>query len=123
MQLLAVHRGGTLIQALDPADGHGAPRAEARHAVHLEAGSTLRAAYDAPTIVVVSAHRQAVGALPPEVRVTARAADGCVEGIEVEGAVGVQWHPEAADDGGALYRWLVRTALNSARSARRGSRA
>ncbi|MCB9535025.1 MAG: gamma-glutamyl-gamma-aminobutyrate hydrolase family protein [Myxococcales bacterium] len=115
MQLLAVHGGGTLLQRLP--ETHGAPRDERRHAVDLRPGSAVAAAYGAARIEVVSAHRQAVDRVPAGLQITGRALDGCVEAIEAPGIVGVQWHPEAADDAGALYGWLVREALRL-RSAR-----
>lgn len=118
MQLLAVHLGGALVQRLPDAAGHGAPRAERRHAVDLVPGSAVAAAYGATRIEVVSAHRQAVDRLPPGLRITGRAPDGCVEAFEGSGVVGVQWHPEAAQDAGVLYGWLVGEAarLRSART-------
>ena len=47
---------------------------------------------------VNSLHRQAIDALAPGLRVEARAPDGTIEAVAVEGApalaIGVQWHPE-----------------------------
>ena len=49
-------------------------------------------------VEVNSLHRQAIDALAPGLAVEARAPDGTIEAVRVEGApafaVGVQWHPE-----------------------------
>lgn len=110
MQLLNVTLGGSLHQHLGdfapagsgllPAHGgngdHGGT-----HEVRVERASRLAAALDVPVLMTNSRHHQAVDRLGRGLAVTARAADGVVEGIEsAAGAfvVGVQWHPEEHDE-------------------------
>lgn len=104
-QLLAVALGSTLIQhipdevAAPLAHEQPNPRDQAGHTVTLTPGSRLAAIAGSPEIPVNSAHHQAVKAVPAEIVVNARAADGVVEGIEAPDrrfCIGVQWHPEFA---------------------------
>lgn len=113
MQLLNVHLGGTLLQALPdgPVD-HGAPGRPLPHPVRLDPG-LVADAYGAEAITPVSAHRQAVDRVAPGLVATGWAPDGVVEAVEAGRTLGVQWHPEQAGDGDrrvALYAALVRLA-------------
>ncbi len=111
MQLLCVHLGGTLHQALpDQPTDHGAPGRGRPHPIRLAPGFVADAHGGAAEISPVSAHRQGVDRLPAGLQPTGWAPDGLVEAVEVDAIVGVQWHPEASDDGLALYRALVQTA-------------
>lgn len=119
MQLLNVARGGTLIQHLAAGEGesHGShvyPRQTRVHDVVTEAGSILREQYG-PAVRVNSFHHQAVDALGEGVVVTARAADGVIEGVEVTGhrVVGVQWHPEVFIED-PIFTWLTDAAASVA---------
>jgi putative glutamine amidotransferase len=63
---------------------------------------------------VNSLHHQAVDRPGPGLRVSARAPDGTIEGIEHIDApvLGVQWHPEllarpAGDAHAVLFQWLL----------------
>ena len=47
-----------------------------------------------PVALLNSYHHQAVDEVAPTLRVTATAPDGVVEGVEGDGVLGVQWHPE-----------------------------
>jgi putative glutamine amidotransferase len=93
-QVLNVACGGSLHQHID---GHKL----VHHEVVVEPGSRL-AALGTTRSVGHSVHHQSIDRLGSGLVVTARAADGTVEGIELpEGwVVGVQWHPEdtAAED-------------------------
>lgn len=56
-------------------------------------------------------HHQAIKDLAPGLIVSATAADGTIEAVEVDAhrfAVGVQWHPEAAGDH-RIFEALVRS--------------
>ncbi len=84
----------------------GGPEREHRHLTHRVAsarGTLLEQAFGAPK-ADASCHHQRVERLGTGLTVTARAADGTVEGLELPGAPGwfttVQWHPEdtAAED-------------------------
>jgi gamma-glutamyl-gamma-aminobutyrate hydrolase PuuD len=118
MQLLNVLRGGSLHQHLpdvvpDGALHKAAPGTFARHGVDLEKGSRLASLID-PGAQVHSCHHQAPHRIGDGLVVTARAQDGVVEGIELEGsgfAVGVLWHPEEdAEGGGSLFQEVVQRA-------------
>lgn len=99
MQLLNVARGGTLLQDLGAGGiDHYVREAWDRpvHEVEVEPGSRLERVFADGRTNVNSVHHQAIDRLGAGLRVTARAADGVIEGIEDEDglAVGVQWHPE-----------------------------
>ena len=114
MQLLNVIRGGSLHQHLpELVDGSlhkAAPGTFATHDVAIEPGSRLSQLLGA-RVQVHSCHHQAPDRIGRGLAVTARAPDGVVEGIELDGArftVGVLWHPEEhAELGGPLFRALV----------------
>ncbi|MBO1331878.1 gamma-glutamyl-gamma-aminobutyrate hydrolase family protein [Streptomyces sp. VRA16 Mangrove soil] len=103
LQLLNVARGGTLHVDLAPGSVvHDPPTGTewAPHDVELERGSRCARAYGRERLPIASGHHQAVDRVGQGLRVVARAADGCVEGLEpVDGGgawlVAVQWHPEA----------------------------
>jgi putative glutamine amidotransferase len=101
-QLLNVLHGGTLHQDLAEAgldsDGH---RTE-EHDVRTDADTLARRALGKADRVV-SWHHQAVDRIGAGLRVTARAADGLPEAVEVPGrrfALGLQWHPEQGEQPG-----------------------
>lgn len=106
IQVLNVSAGGTLYQDIT-AQVRGAmrhqyhqlePRNYRAHTVAVEPDSRLFQFVAAAAVRVNSLHHQAVKDVAPDFRVTARAADGVIEGIERRNghfAVGVQWHPEA----------------------------
>jgi len=107
-QLLAVARGGRLIQHI-PDEVQGAlahQRTESRHrAAHeiaLTPGTLLARIVGAERMAVNSSHHQAI-AEPGSALVNARAPDGVIEGIEdpnLPFCLGVQWHPEFSVDEG-----------------------
>ncbi len=116
MQLLNVHRGGTLVQhvGLDDGDGHprfDEPRDEPGHRVLLERGSAAHAVYG-ERIEVNSLHHQLVDRIGDGLVVTGRAVDGAVEVLELPGAplLAVQWHPEALRGVDPSFDWLVRVS-------------
>jgi putative glutamine amidotransferase len=100
-QIVAVAQGGTLDQHITDDEVDVQHRGHL-HEVEVEEGSRLAAAVGARSLSVSSRHHQAVADVGRGLRVTARASDGVVEGVEFPDrwVVGVQWHPEdtAADD-------------------------
>lgn len=132
-QLLNVYLGGTLIQDLRAETGTSTPHRkkdiipepadDPRHAVILEPDSRLAGIAGGMKAETNSSHHQAVQRPGNQLRITARATDGTIEGMEWTGdsnwVVGVQWHPErmfgdpAADK---LFRGLVAAAQNSRKS-------
>lgn len=107
-QALNVVRGGVLHQHLPELSEEiphrqTAPGTETSHAVEIEAGSHLAEAlgYDelrvADGLDVNSFHHQAIDRLGEGLKVTARAPDGTIEGVEDPSRdflIGVQWHAE-----------------------------
>jgi putative glutamine amidotransferase len=115
LQVVNVALGGTLEQDM------GGPEREHRHLVHpvtLEAGSVVADATGVEKVDASCYHHQRVDRPGAGLTVTALAADGTVEALELRGARGwftaVQWHPEdtahedAAQHG--LFAALVRAA-------------
>jgi putative glutamine amidotransferase len=104
MQLLNVHRNGTLIQHLPNTAHHEqrnpdeiAGRHRTAHLVEVAPGSRLEHIVNASQIPVNSRHHQAVDSVGAGLTVTARSDDGIVEAVELPHrrfVLGVQWHPE-----------------------------
>ena len=101
MQLLSLELGGSLHHHL-PADlpsagPHALAEASGRHGIAIEAGTRLASVLGASPEPVNSLHHQALADAGPDLRVSARADDGVIEGVELPGArfcMAVQWHPE-----------------------------
>ena len=107
-QLLNVALGGTLIQDIPscvpgalPHDSDDARDART-HEVIIEPDSLIAAAVGGTRILVNSLHHQSILDPAPGLRVTARAPDGIIEGVESTNpdwwAMAVQWHPEEMND-------------------------
>ncbi|MDF3299815.1 gamma-glutamyl-gamma-aminobutyrate hydrolase family protein [Streptomyces tropicalis] len=113
MQLLNVALGGTLVQHLD---GHAeVVGVFGGHPVAPVPGTRYAAAVPEAT-TVPTYHHQAVDRLGTGLVPSAHAADGTVEAVELPTApwvVGVQWHPEMADD-----LRVVRALVEAASAAR-----
>lgn len=107
-QLLNVALGGTLIQDIpscvpDALPHHPEDSRDTRsHEIAIEPGSRIAAAVGATRIRVNSLHHQSILEPAPGLKVTARAPDGIIEGVESADdrwwAVAVQWHPEEMND-------------------------
>ncbi|MER8067776.1 gamma-glutamyl-gamma-aminobutyrate hydrolase family protein [Streptomyces sp. NPDC094034] len=116
MQLLNVALGGTLRQHVD---GHTSPVGGTfgEHPVTPVTG-TRYGALVPEEFAVPTHHHQTVDRLGQGLTVSAVAADGTVEAVELPGprwALGVQWHPEMAED------TRVMTALVAAAGAFRAA--
>ena len=104
VQLVNVGHGGSLVQDLASqraeAQTHDVDDARAArvHAVRVDASSRLADVVGEDTVHVNSVHHQAIDRLGSDLRATAWAEDGVIEGIESADPhwwmVGVQWHPE-----------------------------
>jgi putative glutamine amidotransferase len=104
MQLLNVHRGGTLVTDIESFGGSGHRKLDgfdARHNVRIEPGSYLRHVLSEGEGEVNSAHHQAVERVGEGLSISARATgDGTIEALEWADAtdkpffLAVQWHPE-----------------------------
>jgi putative glutamine amidotransferase len=104
MQVLNVVREGTLIQHLpDVVGGHAhspAPGRFGRHSVQISVTSLLGKTLG-DNAEVATGHHQAVKRLGKGLATVAWADDQIVEAVELQGhrfGLGVQWHPEEADD-------------------------
>ena len=90
------------------------------HDVSLAPASRLAQIVGRPTLAVNSLHHQAIRKVAPALRVVARAPDGMVEAVEIEGhpfGLAVQWHPEALPDAPemrALFKAFVRACEGNA---------
>lgn len=103
MQILNVHRGGTLVQdigeQIEGAYKHdqGMPLERLSHGIEIEPGSRL-AAISGHSQRVNSHHHQSVKDEGEGLSVTARSGDGVIEAVEGTDpsrfVLGVQWHPE-----------------------------
>lgn len=102
MQLFNVtHPGGTLVQHIE---GHRTP--QTKHAVVVAPETGLAKIFGAGSRPVNSRHHQAVGLTGQGLVISARAADGVVEGLERADrrfAVAVQWHPEDLPEDRELF--------------------
>ncbi|GAB3934924.1 gamma-glutamyl-gamma-aminobutyrate hydrolase family protein [Kribbella albertanoniae] len=113
LQMLNVTLGGTLHQHLPEIvanDGHRpSPAVFGRTEVKVEPG-TLTAQILGEHAGGDCYHHQALDAVAPTLKVTARADDGTVEAAEVDGhdfALGVQWHPEENPEDLRLFIALI----------------
>ncbi|KUN57822.1 peptidase C26 [Streptomyces canus] len=115
LQVVNVALGGTLEQDM------GGPESDHRHRVHpvtVKPDSTLNSAVGAEKADVSCYHHQRVDRLGAGLTITATAADGTVEGVELPCSRGwftaVQWHPEDTAHADpvqqALFEALVRSA-------------
>jgi putative glutamine amidotransferase len=110
MQLLNVALGGTLVQHMEGHGGDG-PGAFGRHPVEPVPGTRYAELVPETTGVPVY-HHQALDRLGSGLVVSAHAADGTVEAVELPGpgfVLGVQWHPEMGEDL-RVMQGLVRAA-------------
>lgn len=126
IQLVNVTLGGTLIQHIGEIEGvvqHAPDKFPAGqdfvlHDVDIDKGSKLASAMRVTSARVASFHHQGLDEIAKGLKVTARSADGLVEGLEHTGGgqwiIGVQWHPEdtAATDPHQqrLYDTLIQRA-------------
>jgi putative glutamine amidotransferase len=105
IQILAVALGGTLLQDLSAERPRGQSRVihrgprrtDSRHRIVLTKGTALARLIGRDALLVNSHHHQAVRAMPPGMRVSARSVDGVIEAIEhpdKKFVLGIQWHPE-----------------------------
>jgi gamma-glutamyl-gamma-aminobutyrate hydrolase PuuD len=120
MQLLNVALRGDLHQHLGSETHKGPPGRYTYHDVTVEPGTRLAGVLGAQTRTH-SCHHQAPDRLGAGLRVSARAEDGTVEAVEQPAgrfALGVLWHPEEDEVGGApLFAELVAQATTFRRAA------
>jgi putative glutamine amidotransferase len=101
-QIVNVALGGTLIEHLPDAVGESvehrqSPPGYIGHPVAIAPGSKLANIVGEPTVEAASWHHQAIRTAAPGLSVTAQAADGTIEAVEMTAhpwLIAVQWHPE-----------------------------
>jgi putative glutamine amidotransferase len=103
MQQLCVASGGSLVQdiASETASVVRHRGASAEHEIAPVEGTRLADLLGVERMTVHSSHHQAVDEPGEGVIISARSPDGIIEGIEIPDhpfAVGVQWHPEHAQE-------------------------
>ncbi len=123
LQVMNVALGGTLythiLDQLPNAlqhDQHDKPRSTLTHPVRVEEGTRLAEILGQPLMQVNSLHHQGIKDLAPNLKATAFASDGLIEGIELpehKFAVAVQWHPEWMRDS-AEMRKLFKSFVEAA---------
>jgi putative glutamine amidotransferase len=113
LQLLNIHRGGTLVQHLTQSGRHrrrDTPPSQPVHPVKLESHSRLAAILGTTEIQVNSRHHQAVDQLGSGLVVTARdPEDWIIEALEDPAhrfLLAVQWHPEDQETTDPVQRRL-----------------
>jgi putative glutamine amidotransferase len=123
MHVLNVARGGTLTQHLPGRLGNDTHRPDpvklSTHEIQLSAASKTGRALSASAAKVSAGHRQGINRIGNGLLTVAWTQDQVVEAVELQGhafGVGVQWHPEEADDL-ALFEALVSAAVASSITA------
>jgi len=134
-QLLNVYLGGTLIQDLKSEtgtatphrkkdfvpEGQPEPKKDPDHPNVFASASRLGSLAGTSQAIVNSSHHQAIQEPGKDLRITCRASDGTIEGVEWTGdsnwVTGVQWHPERMS-GDAFSERLFRDFVAAAAKAR-----
>lgn len=129
IQVLNVALGGTLVQDIAAERPSGiehdskGERSARVHEVLVTPHTRLADVLGDTRVIANSFHHQALDRVAGGLRVSARAPDGIVEGVEWDGddwwALGVQWHPEELVEGNErwdreLFAALVREARERA---------
>ncbi len=129
IQMLNVAAGGTLYQdiaiqcpwAMRHDYYRSRPRDYRAHEVSIEPETRLFHLLGTPRVAVNSMHHQAVKDPAPGFRVSVRAEDGLIEGIESlehRFVVGVQWHPEVLAHQDPVMQWLFDGFVEAVRERR-----
>ena len=127
LQILNVHRIGSLIQHIESPVNHAAGRAvPIAHTVDVDADSYLAGIVKESGVAhagvpVNSSHHQSVGRVGEGLRIVARCPDdGIVEAVEGTSpdhfVLAVQWHPERSVDDDGVSRAIFSALVEAARS-------
>ena len=125
-QVTNIFYGGTLWQDLPSQVGKEVthrqkePYDVGTHWVYIERGTRLHSLLQVDSIMVNTFHHQAVKDLADGFKVSARAADGVVEGYEGPGILCVQFHPEGFVSKGddrflPIFKDFIKRAAKAAR--------
>jgi len=121
LQMMNVAAGGSLVQDIDShmetdIQHVSEPENRVRHDIVVEKGTKLASILGSRELNVNSSHHQAINKVPDDLKITAHAPDGIVEGLEDPRHpfyVGVQWHPEdmkGEDSASSLFGAFVEAA-------------
>lgn len=124
LQILNVHRAGSLVQHIESSVNHEAGRKVAvAHDVVVDAGSLLHgivreSGANTARVPVNSSHHQSADAIGEGLRVSARCPeDGIIEAIEGTDpdhfVLAVQWHPERSVNEDAASREIFRALVRA----------
>jgi putative glutamine amidotransferase len=126
VQAINVACGGTLYQHLPeqrpefkhdyfPTPGNGYTRDYLAHEVTVDPATRTGRLFGESRLAVNSMHHQGIKQLAADLRATAHAPDGLVEGVEGEQGylIGVQWHPEELAEAHAAQRLLFDSFLRA----------
>ncbi|HEY1422973.1 MAG TPA: gamma-glutamyl-gamma-aminobutyrate hydrolase family protein [Candidatus Acidoferrum sp.] len=131
-QILNVHQGGSLVQDIPTekpgSSAHGktdlaasATTKDLEHPATLAEASLLQKLAGATDVRINSSHHQSIDRPGEKLRVTARGADGIIEGVELQSpddwVIGVQWHPERMPEDAFAQR-LFEDFVSAARKTR-----
>jgi putative glutamine amidotransferase len=119
VQILNVALGGSLVQHVPDVSAHDhgrTPGGFARTDVEIIGGTVVRDVLGSvgDRLSVHCHHHQVLDRVADGLVVSARAADGLIEAVELSGVafvVGVQWHPEQDEADRRLFRALAEAAL------------
>lgn len=124
-QMLNVAMGGTLYQDIPSQLRHSnvkhyqdIPGKYCTHSIIIEKESLLAKLLQTESTTVNSFHHQSIKDLAPGLKVTARAKDGVIEAVEIEGnpqVIAIQFHPEGPTSAGydtflPIFRYLIEEA-------------
>src|SRR3954462_10945396 len=122
VQVMNVAAGGTLIKDIDSTIDHASEPSDRNHQdVHIDYYTKLGRILGDQEVNVNSSHHQAIGRVADGLRVTAKAPDGIVEGLEDPSHpfyLVLQWHPEDMPDessAAAIFGAFVEAARKYAR--------
>lgn len=112
LQVINVFFGGTLIQDLT---GHSAVGGKDRLHTVYTTDRDMQRVCGGESVVVNSAHHQAIDRTGEGLQVLQRAADGTVEAVRHESlpVLAVQWHPErlGTSVGDGVFEWFIKTGF------------
>lgn len=127
LQIINVALGGSLYQdiyaQIPDCNGHSPKhvlRSNLYHSVKIEEKSKLFDIFDTEDLKVNSFHHQSVKKLGRDLKITALAKDGIVEGIETlteRFLVAVQWHPENLVERHGEFLKLFEALINNSKRA------
>ncbi len=128
LQIINIHAGGTLHQHVPEHARYDVGPEQRTHSVTFEPETRLALLYGGDPratggsgsdqtgagagVMVNSLHHQTVDRVGEGLKVSARGADGVIEGLELPGSdlLAVQWHPEMLLDPEPVFDWLIAQA-------------